>query len=259
MSMAMVPSFPPDGKGRPRDWLHIAWDKLCWLCGKIITFIKLLPQIIGFCMPAINGISAYLAHVDWFKPDAPDIRGPAAANPADHYNAPTKIWIGIGILSCVGTFPLDCLNPLIKKLHMFEPRPAPGARVTFWILGMLYVPALVCFKNKKTLTKIQAGIAVLQIPFVAWSIYKDLTATKEEYPHRDDRLVALAAGERGCAQVARIAAAIASHGNGITTPALFALPFATTFSAGSVAAQVGIVALCYESGTYHEVGSLFGL
>jgi len=99
----MVPSFPVGGKGRPGDWLQILWDDLCWLCRKLIPFI--LPQIIGLCMPVVNSISAFLAPADWFKPDAPDIMAPPAENPADYFNAPTKIWICIRILSCIGTLP----------------------------------------------------------------------------------------------------------------------------------------------------------
>ncbi|KAH8745446.1 hypothetical protein F5882DRAFT_423247 [Hyaloscypha sp. PMI_1271] len=125
-----------------------------------------------------------------------------------------------------------------------------NAEIEIPLLSTLYRK----ISGNHNLTMVDAICLLVAIPSTV--LYKAVTKKRP----RDDPIIKDFLGS--CLKtetITRIAAAIASHGNGITPPALYALPFATLFSAGSVAAQVGIVALCYESGTYHEVGSLFGI
>lgn len=87
----------------------------------------------------------------------------------------------------------------------------------------------------------------------------DLSVGDEEYPDRDQTTLILSGVDRGCAQIAKVASAMASHGNVATPPGQKAAGAAVLFSSVSVAAQFKVVERDAKSGSYHELASLLGL
>ena len=144
----------------------IVWDNLCKLVRELEWTIKVVTKLIPFCMPWVTMYNLSMAPSSWLLPDVPggEMAAPRGSN--ESWSAPTQFWMGIGILSCLGSLPLDSLNGMFTK-PIVIPRPGVAPRVIYWLLGLTYIPALVCFRRKRAVSLVQGSIAVVQIPFAA--------------------------------------------------------------------------------------------
>ncbi|KAG8963568.1 hypothetical protein FRC03_002823 [Tulasnella sp. 419] len=224
----------------------------------IIRFISEFSQVLT---PVLNGIFCVLAPFDWWKVDLdtfePEQFDPAdpALNPATTFYTPAAKWrVVLGILSILGSFPLDCIADILP--FSVSPRPAPTARFMIWALSCINIPAAILLRRKRALALVSTGVAVLQIPFACYSIYKDISAPDEEYPDRNGAIVAWSSLEKVLSLAGKISSSIASHTNGLE-PVSFGIAMGTNL--GTVATQFIIVGVNGHNGKYHELQSLFGI